>query len=281
MFSYRHGFHAGNHADVLKHVTLVQCLAALIRKDKPIWFVDTHAGAGDYALDAGFAARSSEVDTGVGRLWAETSGPNACVEYLDQVRTLNPDGRLIRYPGSPRLAEQMLRTQDRLRLFEAHPTEIDVLRATFADAGRRVTVTGGDGFSGLKSVLPPPSRRALVLIDPSYEDKGDYSHVVTTMRDALRRFETGVYLIWYPRVQRREARQLPEQLQRLAAGDWLHAWLDVKTPSADRIGLHGSGVFVFNPPWQLDRQLREALPWIKERLGQDAGAGFGQDARLT
>lgn len=302
MFSYRHGFHAGNHADVLKHVVLVQLLAHLRAKDKPFWVVDTHAGAGAYPLQEGFAAKSGEYETGVARLWprawsaaagstptawsaqaaddASLQGrPAALRDYLALIRAFNGDGPLTRYPGSPEIARQMLRSDDRLRLFEAHTTEIDVLRAHFASAGRQVAVQAGDGFALLKSVLPPPPRRGLVLIDPSYEDKADYRKVVATMREALQRFATGVYAIWYPQVQRRESHALPEQLERLAGSDWLHATLTVKTPAADGLGLHGSGVFVFNPPWRLEAALSDVLPVLAERLSQDDQARFTLDFR--
>ncbi|MFT4100842.1 MAG: 23S rRNA (adenine(2030)-N(6))-methyltransferase RlmJ [Burkholderiaceae bacterium] len=289
MFSYRHGFHAGNHADVLKHVVLVQILRALTRKDKPLLFVDTHAGAGAYALETGFAAQSAEFQTGIARLWTREFAPGAIDDYLAQVRayagTVTPDAPPSsvpgHYPGSPQLAWQMLRDIDRLRLYEAHPTEIDVLREYFVSAGRRVAVVAGDGFAGVRACLPPPSRRGLVLIDPSYEDKQDYRRVQDAIRDGLQRFATGTYAVWYPRVSRREAQRLPDQLRRLAPGDWLHAWLDVRRASPDGIGLHGSGMFVFNPPWRLDHALDEAMPTLAGLLAQDAHADSGLDFSLS
>ncbi len=274
MFSYRHGFHAGNHADVLKHFVLVQILAYLSGKDKPYWVIDTHAGAGSYALDSGYAAKSGESGTGIRRLWDRTGLPAALQEYVNQVRLHNPDGLLRRYPGSPQIALQMMRDSDRLRLFEMHPTECKVLAEYFSGAGRRVAVRDTDGYAGLKAMLPPPPRRALVLIDPSYEDKNDYAAVVQAMRDSLKRFATGTYAIWYPQVQRPESRQLPDQLQRLASGDWVHVALRVKAPSPDGIGLHGSGMFVFNPPWKLETTVRTVMPALVALLGQDAEAGF-------
>ena len=273
MFSYRHGFHAGNHADVLKHIVLVQLLRQLAAKDKPFWFVDTHAGAGAYALDEGFAAKKGEYETGITRLWSVDKPLPAIAEYLEQVRAMNPDGKLRHYPGSPQIALQMTREQDRLRLFELHSTEGRVLQGYFAgSAGKRVTVQPTDGFANLKSVLPPPPRRALVLIDPSYEDKEDYKRVTQTMRDALERFATGTYAIWYPQVSRRESHDLPDKLQRMAPGDWLHVWLKVSAPPADGFGLYGSGMFIFNPPWKLETALRPVLPLLVKLLGQDSQA---------
>lgn len=281
MFSYRHGFHAGNHADVLKHLVLVQLLSLMTRKDKALLFVDTHAGAGAYALNAGFAAKSAEFETGITRLWGRTFASPAISEYLAQVATLNPNPRLTQYPGSPQLARQMLRDTDRLRLFEAHTTEIDVLREYFAGAGRRVTVTGGDGFAGLKAVIPPPSRRALVLLDPSYEDKQDYKKVVATLKDAFQRFATGTYAVWYPQVTRRESQQFPDLLRRAAQGDFFHVSLTVKAAAPGGLGLHGSGMFIFNPPWQLDTAVRDAMPTLVDFLGQDDHAGYRFDFKQS
>ena len=280
MFSYRHGFHAGNHADVLKHVVLVQLLTHMASKDKPFTFVDTHAGAGAYSLETGsYAAKTAEYNTGIARLWGKTDVADALAAYLRQIEAVNPGGHLLRYPGSPQIALQMTRAQDRLRLFELHPTEVQVLQDYFHADARRVAVRREDGFNCLKSVLPPPSRRALTLIDPSYEDKDDYERVVAMVREALVRFPTGVYAVWYPQVRRRESARLPEQLQRVAGDDWLHVSLTVASPPSDGLGLFGSGMFVFNPPWQLDTRLREALPALKTLLAVDGAAAFELQGR--
>ncbi len=184
MLSYRHGFHAGNHADVLKHVALVALLRILTRKDKPLLVLDTHAGAGMYSLEQGFAVKNAEFRNGIALLWGRDDLPAPVADYLDQVRAVNSDGVLRHYPGSPRVALGMLRPQDRLRLFELHSTEVQVLAQQFARDGRRVSVTAGDGFAGLKAVLPPPSRRGLVLIDPSYELASDSGGRAMTSFDA-------------------------------------------------------------------------------------------------
>jgi len=281
MLSYRHGFHAGNHADVLKHVVLVQLLMQLTRKDKPLWVVDTHAGAGCYALDEGYAARTAEFESGIGRLWERTDLPPALADYVEAVRAVNPDGRLVSYPGSPQLAFQLTREQDRLRLFELHTNESKALQAYFQGAGRRVAVVAGDGFAGLRAVLPPPSRRGLALVDPSYETTSDYHAVRAAIRDALQRFATGVYAVWYPQLRRRESVELPDQLRRLATGDWLHVSLSVRAPAADGFGLHGSGMFVFNPPWNLETTLRAAMPALLEALRQDDRAAFDLQFRQS
>jgi 23S rRNA (adenine2030-N6)-methyltransferase len=281
LFSYRHGFHAGNHADVLKHCVLVQLLAYMAAKEKGFSFVDTHAGAGSYSLGSDFARKKSEFETGIGRLWkAGSKLPAALNAYLAQVRALNRDGRLHFYPGSPQLALQMTRPRDRLHFFELHTTESKALRK-FAASAPRASAHAADGFARLKGLLPPPSRRALVLIDPSYEDKEDYRKVVGVMRDALKRFATGVYAVWYPMVRRSEPARLADELQTLAPGDWLHASLRVGPPPRDGLGLYGSGVFVFNPPWKLEAALAQALPVLARLLGKDGRGAYALKFRQT
>ncbi|MBA3477466.1 MAG: 23S rRNA (adenine(2030)-N(6))-methyltransferase RlmJ [Lautropia sp.] len=275
MLSYRHGFHAGNHADVLKHFLLVQLLGYLLQKDKPFWYVDTHAGAALYALTDSTALKNSEFESGIGRLWTKRGLPKALQAYVAQVRLTNDGAKSLRtYPGSPKIALQMLRPQDRLRLFEKHTTEIRILQQNLAGEERRAIAYPGDGFDGLKAMLPPPSRRGLVLLDPSYEDKTDYKRTKQTLVDALTRFATGTYAIWYPLVQRRESRQLPNSLRLAGADDWLHVSLTVKAPAADGYGLHGSGMFIVNPPWTLAETLRQAMPWLADALAQDHEATF-------
>jgi 23S rRNA (adenine2030-N6)-methyltransferase len=281
MLSYRHGFHAGNHADVLKHVALVALLRSLSRKDKAVMAVDTHAGAGLYSLEQGFAVKNAEFRSGIAMLWGRGDLPEAVADYVDQVRTVNADGALRNYPGSPQIMLGVLRPQDRLRLYELHSSEGRILTEQFAGAGRRVTVTAGDGFAGLKAVLPPPSRRGLVLIDPSYELASDYKAVVIALRDSLQRFATGTYVVWYPLLHRRESTQLPDNLRRAAGGDWLDIALQVKAPSPEGLGLHGSGLFIVNPPWKFATRMRGVMPWLTKVLAQDAAAGFRIDARET
>ncbi len=274
MLSYRHAFHAGNHADVLKHVIELQLLQYLNQKDKSYWMIDTHAGAGLYALDQAYATKNAEFADGVGRLWQRDDLPESLAGYAAMVKKLNPDGVLKIYPGSPWVAMQCLREQDQLRLFELHPTDSELLQQNFAAANRRVKIEAADGFAGLKALLPPPPRRAFVLIDPPYEEKQDYQRVPTALRDALQRFETGIYAVWYPLLQRRESLLLSENLKRLPAKSWLNVNLVVRRPAADGFGMHGSGMFILNPPWTLQGLLRTVMPYLVARLGQDTGAGF-------
>ncbi len=295
MLSYRHAFHAGNHADVLKHVVLIQLLRYLNQKDTPYTFIDTHAGAGVYALDSNHAVKNAEFETGISRLWERTDLPPPVAEYVELIKSLNPSGRMRYYPGSPYCADRVMREQDRLRLFELHPSEVKILYENFqkleahaaaqgvrpSARGKRIMVQKADGFDSLKALLPPPSRRGLVLIDPPYEIKDDYRKVKKTLLDALTRFATGTYAVWYPVLQRMESRQFPDQLMRLPASGWLNVTLTVSQPSPDGFGLHSSGMFVLNPPWTLEPMLRQLMPYLVTALGTDAGARFTLETGQT
>jgi 23S rRNA (adenine2030-N6)-methyltransferase len=281
MLSYRHAFHAGNHADVLKHTVVVQLLRYLGQKDKAYWYIDTHAGAGVYSLMEGYAAKTAEFETGIGKLSERSDLPAAVADYVEQVRALNADGQLRFYPGSPYLAWRLMRPHDRMRLFELHTSEIEILRHNFRDAGRRAMLYAGDGFEGIKALLPPPPRRALVLVDPSFEDKRDYAHTLTCIEESLKRFATGVYAIWYPQVVRAESQRFAEQLKRLQSTDWLHLTLTVSRPPADGFGLYGSGMFILNPPYTLAATMKETLPFLTDVLGQDDAAEFKVEARTA
>ncbi len=274
MLSYRHAFHAGNHADVLKHFVQLQILQYFNQKDKPYWAIDTHAGAGLYALDSGYATQNAEFQSGIARLIGRDDLPAALAEYVALVRGLNPDGSLKIYPGSPWVAMQVLRSQDQLKLFELHPTDSQLLNENFASTGRRVKIQAIDGFTGLKAVLPPAPRRGMVLIDPPYEEKQDSQRVPAALKDALKRFETGTYAVWYPQLQRHESQHFVEALKRVPAKSWLNVSLAVQTPSADGFGMHGSGMFIINPPWTLHATLKKVMPYLVNVLGQDKGAGF-------
>ncbi|MDH6591437.1 23S rRNA (adenine2030-N6)-methyltransferase [Variovorax sp. TBS-050B] len=312
MFSYRHAFHAGNHADVLKHTVLIATLDHMLEKDTALTVVDTHAGAGLYRLDGDYAGTSGEAAEGILRLLsgktepapaakpapkkgaAEAEAPiaDAIARYLSVIHDFNPKGGAPRiYPGSPFIVQHLLRDHDRLKLFELHPTDARTLDANIAqlEAGRQIAVLREDGFGSATKFLPPPSRRALVLMDPSYELKTDYGRVLDFTAEALKRFATGTYAIWYPIIPRPEAHDLPRRLKTLAtkAGKpWLHATLTVKssklstTPTGEtrRPGLPASGMFLINPPYTLKPLLAEALPQLAERLGQDRNAAFSLDS---
>jgi 23S rRNA (adenine2030-N6)-methyltransferase len=286
MFSYRHAFHAGNHADVLKHFVQMQLHQYMNQKDVAYTYIDTHSGAGVYALDSAQALKSGEYLDGIARLWERDDLPAALADYVNLVRGMNPSGRLRYYPGSPYVAEQVARPEDRLRLFELHPADTRLLVENFRKLeahkaeqgerarGRRILIDHADGFQGLKSLLPPPSRRALVLIDPPYEVKLDYKHVRDALDEALGRFPSGIYAVWYPVLQRMESRQFADRLKRLPAKEWLHVTLTVATPGPDGTGMHSSGMFILNPPYTLEATLRETMPYLVQVLGQDGGATF-------
>lgn len=271
MLSYRHAFHAGNHADVLKHSVLTLVIDYLKQKEKPLWYIDTHAGAGLYALDSVEAKKNAEFVNGIATLLERrTAMPEFLRTYFSAIDALNPDG-LEKYPGSPLLAAQLLRDQDRLRFFEMHPQDVVLLNNNF-QRDRRVQIADSDGFVGLKSLLPPPSRRALVLIDPPYELKEDYARVVTSMQDALRRFATGTYAVWYPLLPRAESARLPQQLAALPVPS-LRMELRVSEPQGE-FGMYGSGMFVVNPPWLLHDQMKIVLPLLQEILGEPNRSSF-------
>jgi 23S rRNA (adenine2030-N6)-methyltransferase len=271
MLAYRHAFHAGNHADVLKHVLLLQLLRHLMLKDKGLRIVDTHAGAGVYDLDSAQALKKGEYLQGIARLWSLPQPPPPVDDYLRQVRALNPDGALRRYPGSPQIVRQLLRPQDQLRLFELHPTDHRALAEQFSGVAG-VELRQADGFAALKSQLPPPTRRALVLLDPSYEGLADYQRVLHALADALRRFAQGVYMVWFPVVSKPGAEAMVQGLKHLAPAGWLHARLVLQQPDALGFGLSGSGLLVLNPPHTLHAQLLDLLPWLVRQLGQYPGA---------
>ncbi len=274
MLSYRHAFHAGNHADVLKHAVLLDVLHHLNQKEKPWLYVDTHAGAGCYALGSGQAAQTGEFLGGIARLWDGDNLPPILADYVSEVATFNAGGALRYYPGSPALAANCLRRDDRMRLFELHSTDAPQLARYFREDGRRVRVDQADGFEALASVLPPPSRRGVVLMDPSYEIKTDYRRVAEALAAGVRRFATGTFILWYPLIQRPEARHLSERLSKIGAPNWLRAELSVQKPRSDGLGMLGSGVFVVNPPWTLVERLKPALAYLADVFAEDGAGQF-------
>jgi 23S rRNA (adenine2030-N6)-methyltransferase len=284
MFSYRHAFHAGSHADILKHIVLIQLIRYLQEKEGALTIIDTHAGAGIYSLSDGFAAVSKEAEGGIFRLsryWhnnQEIEITDSISEYMAAITAENPSEELAFYPGSPFIIAKMLRPQDRLKLFELHPKEIDLLRHNVQQLpqNKQIDLYHADSFSRLKGLVPPPSRRGLVLIDPSYEDKQDYRYLESALEEALSRFATGCYAIWYPILSRREAAALPDRLQKIATvhkRSWLQAELRVENSPGER-RLQASGMFVLNPPWTLEGKLKETLPALVKVLGQNSGAEF-------
>jgi 23S rRNA (adenine2030-N6)-methyltransferase len=251
---------------------LLALLRHLLHKDKGCRVIDTHAGAGLYDLQSPQALKNGEFEHGIGRLWARADAPPTVADYLQQVRSLNDGGAgLHRYPGSPWLIHTLLRPQDQLRLFELHPAEHRALLALLGNR-RGVQVELADGFAGLKGQLPPPTRRALVLIDPSYEGQSDYGRALDTVRDGLGRFAEGMVMVWYPVVGKPGAADMVRGLKALAPRGWLHARLVVQALDAQGFGLAGSGVLVLNPPHTLHAQMQTTLPWLVQALGRTPAA---------
>ncbi len=267
---YHHRFHAGNFADVHKHIALLALLAALRRKDKGFLFLDTHAGAGQY--DLGDGAAEVEWRAGAARLWQAPSSIPEITAYQTALRQAQPDSqRLSRYPGSPLLATQGLRPQDRVVLIEAQPDECERLSATVRGL-RRVTAQCADGYQALKSLVPPVERRGLIFLDPPYEEAADFERVGRALSDGLERFATGVYAAWLPVKHAADLESWWQtQRARLAAPLLLsQLWL---YPRDNRARLTGSALLIANPPYQLDARMRVWLPIVTGMLSASAHAG--------
>lgn len=285
MLSYRHGFHAGNHADVLKHLTLVALLRHFLRKDKPFTYIDSHAGAGLYDLGSSAALKTGEAASGIGRLQHQSVDDPLVNDYLEQVRRHNhvaslatssdlshPPGLSI-YPGSPALALSLLRPADQACLIELHNNEIEVLRHHFRD-DPRVSIHHRDACEGLRALTPPMPRRGLALIDPAYEVQADYDDMEFALHDIHRKWPVGTLVLWYPLLA--TARDRSDQLKRgLTQGNissLLCVELAVTAQKAD-YGMHGSGLLIVNSPWQLDRQLHGALQTLAPILCEPDATG--------
>ncbi|HYN55265.1 MAG TPA: 23S rRNA (adenine(2030)-N(6))-methyltransferase RlmJ [Methylotenera sp.] len=280
MLSYRHAFHAGNHADVLKHYVLGLVLKHAKQKDKPFWYIDTHAGAGMYSLSEGYATQNAEFEDGIDKLITANNLPKPLADFVEQIKSFNSDA-LNLYPGSPLIAHDLMRADDRMRLFELHPNDCKLLVENFAGQGKQVKIEMQDGFAGIKAYLPPPPRRAVVLIDPPYEDKQDYQRVVNCVKDSLARFATGTYIVWYPLLQRPEPAEMIEELLALNVPNWLHVALTIQTPSPEGYGMHGSGLFIINPPWTLPSVLAETMPILTALLALDETANHELDSQIA
>ncbi len=270
MLSYRHSFHAGNHADLLKHLVLLALLQKLGEKEKPMSYLDSHAGAGRYDLFSANAMMNAEHESGIARLWQRPVKDPLLMRYLACVASFNTPERLQYYPGSPAIAQWATRPQDRLELLDLQQEELDYLRF-YLRADPRVHIHQRDAYEGLVALTPPEPRRGIALIDPSYEQKEDYARVVKTIASVHRRWPVGVLAVWYPRLGAARDR-----------GDWLAQALErERFPSLTRIeltvapqqqdyGMHGSGMLVVNSPWQLDKTLNASLQEVLTFLGESA-----------
>lgn len=265
MLSYRHSFHAGNHADVLKHVVLTLIINALKEKDKPFIYLDTHSGAGRYVLDSQASTKTEEFREGIERIWQQKdNAPALLSDYISVIRSYNNLDNLKFYPGSPLIAKQLLRPQDELFLSELHPADYPLLKKEF-QKDERASVLRTDGFHQIKAKLPPASRRGLVLIDPAYEIKDDYQTVVSAIQEGYKRFATGTYALWYPVVRRQQIRKMVQALKDTGIRRILQIELAVK-PDNEQRGMTASGMIVVNPPWKLESQMKTLLPWLHRTL---------------
>jgi 23S rRNA (adenine2030-N6)-methyltransferase len=276
MLSYRHIYHAGNFADVFKHVVLVQLFRALTRKDAACLVLDTHAGIGRYDLAADAAQKNREFADGVLRLPNCGDAPQAVMDYLSLVHAENADrDTLVYYPGSPRLLRAMLRPQDRLVLSELHKADHAQLKGLFA-GDRQVAVHLQDAYLGLKAFLPPKEKRGLVLIDPPYERKDEYERVAASLRLAYGRWPTGVYALWYPVMSRSLVARFHAAVAATGIRRILRTELCIDEAS-ERTRFAGSGLLIVNPPWSLHAEIAEVLPWLWRCLAPEGRGGTSVD----
>ncbi|KFZ30539.1 hypothetical protein IDSA_08345 [Pseudidiomarina salinarum] len=274
--NYRHSYHAGNFADVLKHSLQMICLDYLRQKDKPFWVLDTHAGIGMYDLRGEQASKTAEWEQGIARLLDAENPPAALSAYLDCVRVLNPDGELRWYPGSPWLSARQLRSQDSLVLCELHPEDGGLLeqnvRRDFRSAGSVKVMTETDGYGAVKALLPPPAKRGLVLIDPPFEQRDEFIQASTALGQGLQRWANGTYAVWYPIKDPLNVGVFHKHAVRLAGADKVLAVdLMIRAPH-DRTRLNGCGMFFINPPYGLLQQLTEVMEFLTPLLAQGEGA---------
>jgi 23S rRNA (adenine2030-N6)-methyltransferase len=269
MLSYRHAYHAGNFADLLKHLVLVQIVKYMTQKATPLRIIDTHAGAGCYSLLSIEAQKNREYEQGIATIWNQTSCPSAINDYVNTIRSFNRDAKLQTYPGSPLLIQALTRACDRIFLHELHPADYQLLRRHLSH-DRRIKIFNQDGFAGLQALVPPPDRRALVLIDPAYEIKTEYRNAVTQVTQAYKRFATGTYVIWYPVVSRQRIDEMEKALKKTAIRNILLVELGL-APDTDTAGMTASGLFIINPPWTLWQTLEDTMSWLVTQFAPNTG----------
>ncbi|MFT5140681.1 MAG: 23S rRNA (adenine2030-N6)-methyltransferase [Rhodothermales bacterium] len=264
MLSYRHSFHAGNFADVFKHIVLVEILDHLIQKETPFEYIDTHSGAGLYSLKSADSQKLQEYSNGIGKLTAIDFPELA--RYFEVISSFNQPDELTIYPGSPSIGKYFLRPQDRAWLFELHPNDFKILR-DYMSKSKKIRVHCQDGFEGLNAILPPASRRGLVLIDPSYEVKSDYDLVVNRIAKAYKKFNHGIYALWYPVVDRRTVDKLESKFVESGIKNIQRFELGLSDDTDER-GMTASGMIVINPPWKLFDEMSNLLPKLAQQLGE-------------
>ncbi|CAO3422934.1 23S rRNA (adenine(2030)-N(6))-methyltransferase RlmJ [Azospirillum endophyticum] len=267
--NYRHIFHAGNPADVMKHAVLALILDHLRAKPTPFCVLDTHAGIGRYDLTSEAARKTGESDEGIGRLFDRSLPHPALAPYMGTVQALNPDGALRWYPGSPGIARSALRPQDRMVLVELHPDDARSLKAEFA-GDRAVAVHQSDAYTALKAHVPPREKRGLVLIDPPFEQPDEFARMAEGLAQAHRRWSTGIFALWYPIKERAAVWRFQDAVEKADIPKVLIAELTWH-PEDTHLRLNGSGLLIVNPPWKLDETLREMLPALHDALPSTGG----------
>ena len=269
MLYYRHLFHAGNFADVFKHALLTRLLIALGTKEKPYFYLDTHAGTGRYDLGHEWAWKTREFEAGIGRLWERKDIPEKLAPYMDVVRSQNPKGRLRYYPGSPLIALKLRRPGDRMLLTELNKTDCAELDA-LAGHQRHVTVSLMDGYEALKVFLPPQERRGLVLLDSSFDRSGEFHRITRALKAAYLRWPTGLYAVWYPLMEPAAMRSFARDVARSGIRKVLRLELLVRDPVPGPT-MPGCGMLVINPPWKFDAEARPLLGWLQRALSAEGG----------
>ena len=267
--NYRHAFHAGNHADVFKHLTLSRIFALLAKKDAPYAYLDSHAGVGLYDLHGDQASRTGEYLEGVARLWDAATLPDMCHDYLRVLSELNGNAKLRYYPGSPELARQLSRGQDRLFCNEKHPEDGQLLKDNMS-RDRRITVRLEDGWNFPRAMLPSREKRAVLLIDPPFEQAKELDRCVQALNEAIGRMRQAIVVVWYPIKDRQQLRRFYRDMAASNAPKLLRVELLVHSAD-DASRLSGSGLLISNPPWGLEDELKQLLPWLSELLGQSQG----------
>ena len=272
MLSYRHGYHAGNHADVFKHIVLSLLVRSLLTKEKPFFYLDTHAGAGRYHLESTLPSKNREFESGIASLMNHGDAPPELSDYFAAIAVLNHGGGFLDYPGSPCIVRSMLRSGDRMSLCELHPRDLEALQWVFSGE-RRVCVSQMDGYQAIRAQLPPLERRGLVHIDPAYELKDERKRLLEALREGHRRWATGMYAVWYPIQDRYVADDFLKRVQRSRIPRILMSEFSV-LQQTEELRMIGSGMLVINPPWKLEEQLRGVLPWLWERLAVKGQGGY-------
>jgi len=272
MLSYRHSYHAGNFADVLKHSVQTLIIEALKQKPKPFTYFDTHAAAGRYDLSDDKSLKIAEFENGIKKIWLQDDIPDLLLPYINIIQKLNPKGILKYYPGSPLIAKMLMPKQNRLDLTDLHPTDFKLLQQEFSN-DKNIRVQQIDGYQNLKATLPPIQRRGLILIDPPYELKTEYDDSIKAIKQAYKLFSTGIYALWFPIVSRQKTELFCAKFRHLGIKKILRIELCVKQDS-EEYGMTGTGMIIINPPWKLQEQLQQLLPWFTEKMKLDEQASY-------